>query len=62
MSKITKLVMNTPPSGWRWELVAGGRTIKSGNANSEKEAHTAADSAVAAIAAANANEEPRKSN
>lgn len=46
MSEVRILVNNVPPEGWRWRLVAGGNTLKSGSAKTEAEAHGAANAAL----------------
>jgi hypothetical protein len=46
MAGVTITVINTPPSGYRWELVEGGRTLKSGTAETEPEAHATAAAAL----------------
>ena len=43
MAKLTKLIMTTPPSGFRWQITGGGRVLKSGTTNTEAEANAAAD-------------------
>jgi hypothetical protein len=43
MSKIKILVNSTPPSGWRWQLIAENqKVLKTGTARSEVEARAMA--------------------
>ena len=46
MAKLTKLIMTTPPSGFRWQISGGGSVLKSGTTNTEAEANAAADAAI----------------
>jgi len=53
MSEVRILVNHVPPEGWRWQLVAGGNTLKSGLAKTEAEAHGAANAALRRLQAEN---------
>ena len=43
MSKPTIVIRPTPPTGFRWEIIAEGKTIRSGTTATEFEARTMAD-------------------
>ena len=43
MAKPTILVRPTAPQGFRWEIIADGKTLKSGTTATEFEARTMAD-------------------
>ena len=43
MAKPTIIVRPTAPEGFRWEIIADGKTLKSGTTATEFEARTMAD-------------------
>ena len=43
MTKPTIIVRPTAPQGFRWEIIADGKTLKSGTTATEFEARTMAD-------------------
>ena len=49
MTKPTILVRASPPQGFRWKIIADGKTIKSGTTATEFEARTMADAALKEI-------------
>jgi hypothetical protein len=60
MSKVRILVNNTPPSGYRWQLVAeGGTTLKSGTTDTEVEAYAAANAALTKLQEDEASDEKK---
>jgi hypothetical protein len=52
MSEYKKLINNTPPSGFRWQVFEGTKVVKSGTSHSQVEANAAADKAIAELEAA----------
>jgi hypothetical protein len=56
MARLTKLIMNTPPSGFRWQVSGGGKALKSGTTKTEAEANAAADAAIKELEAADKGE------
>ncbi len=53
MVKLTKIINSTPPSGFRWSIVGGGKTHRSGTAETQAQANAAADAAVKELEDAN---------
>jgi len=60
---VQKLLLETPPKGWRWQLTGGGKTIRSGSADTKEQANAEADQALDELRKiADANKAAQKAN
>lgn len=46
MGKLGKIINNVPPDGFRWQVLDGGKVLKSGTAKSREDANKEADKAI----------------